>query len=133
MSKLIFDTYAFIKRLTAAGMPLEQAEILSDQQARLIAERLVTKDDLARLEVRVDEKFAHLRNDIGELRKDMDARFELTNKDVDTRFELASKDTDVKLSKLRDTLVAWVIGLFLAQTSLLVGLFKLLPTSSAAV
>lgn len=108
-------------------------EILSDQQAQLIDERLATKDDLARLEVRVDEKFAYLRSDISELRKDMDARFELTNKDTDTRFELASKDTDIKLSKLRDTLVAWIIGLFLTQTSLLVGLFKLLPNSSAAV
>ncbi|UAW63583.1 CCDC90 family protein [Mycoavidus sp. HKI] len=122
MSKLIFDTYEFIKRLTAAGMPLEQAETLSGLQAQLIDERLATKDDLAQLEVRVDEKFSHVHKDISELRKD-----------IDTRFELASKDTDIKLSKLRDTLVAWVIGLFLAQTSLLVGLFKLLPTSSAAV
>ncbi len=109
-----------------------------------MANRPATKDDLAQLEVRVDEKFAYLRNDISELRKDMDARFELTNKDMDTcfgsinkvmdtRFELASKDMDIKLYKLKDTLVAWLIGLFSAQTNLLVGLFKLLPTSSAAV
>ncbi len=156
MSKLIFDTYEFIKRLTAAGMPLEQAEILSDQQAQLIDERLATKNDLARLEVKIDEKFASLNKDMdarfgsinkdmdarfgsmnkdmdarfGSMNKDMDARFESMKKDTDTRFALASKDTDVKLSKLRDTLVAWVIGSFLAQTSLIVGLFKLLPTSS---
>ncbi len=131
-----------------------------------MANRPATKGDLAQLEVRVDEKFAYLRNDISELRKDMDARFELTNKDMDTcfgsinkdmdthfalaskyidtrfelaskdmdtHFELASKDMDIKLYKLKDTLVAWLIGLFLAQTSLLVGLFKLLPTSSVAV
>ncbi|KAG0304900.1 hypothetical protein BGZ97_001309 [Linnemannia gamsii] len=145
MSKLIFDTYEFIKRLTAAGMPLEQAEILSDQQARLIDERLATKNDLARLEVQIDEKFASLNKDMdarfesmnkdidarfGSMNKDIDARFESMKKDTDTHFALASKDTDVKLSKLRDTLVAWVIGSFLAQTSLIVGLFKLLPTSS---
>ncbi len=117
MSKLIFDTYEFIKRLTAAGMPLEQAEILSDQQAQLIDERLATKNDLARLEVQIDEKFASLNKDMdarfgsinkdmdarfGSMNKDMDARFESMKKDTDTRFALASKDTDVKLSKLRD-------------------------------
>lgn len=29
--------------MTAAGMPLEQAEVLAEEQARLIDERLVTK------------------------------------------------------------------------------------------
>lgn len=43
MSALVFDTHAFVKRLTAAGMPLEQAEVLAEEQARLIDERLVTK------------------------------------------------------------------------------------------
>ena len=37
-----FDTHAFVKRLTGAGMPEDQAEILSNGQADLY-ERLVTK------------------------------------------------------------------------------------------
>ncbi len=43
MTTLVFDTHAFVKRLTSAGMPLEQAEILAEEQAKLIDERLVTK------------------------------------------------------------------------------------------
>ena len=34
MATAIFDTHAFVKRLTAAGMPVEQAEILADQSTR---------------------------------------------------------------------------------------------------
>ena len=34
MASAIFDTHAFVKRLTAAGMPVEQAEILADEHAR---------------------------------------------------------------------------------------------------
>ena len=49
----MFDTHAFVKRLTGVGMPEEQAEALADEQARLIDERLVTKDDLERLEQRL--------------------------------------------------------------------------------
>ena len=37
-----FDTHAFVKRLTQAGMPEDQAEVLSNGQADLY-ERLVTK------------------------------------------------------------------------------------------
>ena len=40
---LTFDTHAFVKRLTKAGMPEDQAEILSKGQSDLY-ERLVTKE-----------------------------------------------------------------------------------------
>ena len=38
-----FDTHAFVKRLTAAGMPKSQAEILAQGQADLY-ERLAAKE-----------------------------------------------------------------------------------------
>ena len=46
MNSLVFDTHAFVKRLTGAGMPIEQPEILAEEQARLVDERLATKIDL---------------------------------------------------------------------------------------
>ncbi len=49
MASAIFDTHAFIKRMTAAGMPIEQAEILADEHARLLGEQLATKQDVALL------------------------------------------------------------------------------------
>ena len=42
---LTFDTHAFVKRLTKAGMPEDQAEVLANGQADLY-ERLVTKEHL---------------------------------------------------------------------------------------
>ena len=39
---LTFDTHAFVKRLTKAGMPEDQAEVLANGQSDLY-ERLVTK------------------------------------------------------------------------------------------
>lgn len=53
MASIVFDTHAFVKRLTAVGMPEDQAEALADEQAKLIDERLATKDDLERLEQRL--------------------------------------------------------------------------------
>ena len=60
MSALIFDTHKFIKRLTEAGMPLGQAEVLAEEQAKLIDERLATKDDLKMMELRLTMKMGAL-------------------------------------------------------------------------
>ena len=54
MSIAIFDTHAFVKRLTAAGMPEAQAEILADHSAQLLNEKLATKDDLTLLATKPD-------------------------------------------------------------------------------
>jgi hypothetical protein len=49
MATAIFDTHAFVKRLRAAGMAVEQAETLADEHARLLGEQLATKQDIALL------------------------------------------------------------------------------------
>ena len=51
MSAITFDTHGFVKRLTAAGMPEAQAEVLADEQTNLIENNLATKRDLKELEV----------------------------------------------------------------------------------
>ena len=56
MASLIFDSHAFIKKLTAAGMPETQAEILAEEQVRLIGEHLATKTDLKELEDRLTDR-----------------------------------------------------------------------------
>jgi hypothetical protein len=49
MATAIFDTHAFVKRLTAAGMPVEQAEILAEEHTRVLGEPLATKQDITLL------------------------------------------------------------------------------------
>ena len=51
MAAMMFDTHAFVKELTRAGMPEEQAEVLARSQATLIDEKLATKEDLKKLEL----------------------------------------------------------------------------------
>lgn len=46
MSTLVFDTYAFVKALTQAGMPKKQAEGLARSETTLTDERLATKQGL---------------------------------------------------------------------------------------
>lgn len=51
MAAIMFDTHAFVKELTGAGMPERQAEVLARSQAILIEEKLATKRDLKELEL----------------------------------------------------------------------------------
>ena len=60
MTTITFDTHAFVKKLKAVGFTEEQAEVFAAEQAKLIEDKLATKNDLIELE-------AHLRRDMKEL------------------------------------------------------------------
>ena len=60
MATLAFDTHAFVKELTQAGMPEAQAEVLARSQATLIDEKLATKQDLNELEARLTRDLKEL-------------------------------------------------------------------------
>ena len=80
-----FDTHAFVKRLTGAGMPEDQAEVLANGQSDLY-ERLVTKEyfeftlnheleklkaelkhDIEKVQANLEQVKAELKRDIKEM------------------------------------------------------------------
>ena len=67
MSVAVFNTRAFVKRLTAAGMPEAQAEVLADEQMRLIDDRLATKEDIAKLGAEIAKLETATKADIAKL------------------------------------------------------------------
>lgn len=67
MASLAFDTCAFVKALTQAGMPEERAEVLARSQATVLDEKLATKRDLK-------EPEACLTHDLRELEMRMTLR-----------------------------------------------------------
>lgn len=48
-----FDTLAYAKKLIAAGVPSNQAEVQAEALADIVDERLATKQDLKELESRM--------------------------------------------------------------------------------
>ena len=71
---LTFDTHAFVKSLTGAGMPEDQAEILAKGQSDLY-ERLVTREyfeftlkhELEKLRAELETTKTELKRDIKEM------------------------------------------------------------------
>ncbi len=64
MNATTFDTHGFVKRLTAAGMPERQAEVLADEQSRLLEGHLVTKRDLAEAKAEIMRIIAETKAEI---------------------------------------------------------------------
>ena len=71
MALAAFDTHKYVKRLTAAGMPEPQAEVVADEQRALIEEQLATRQDIKESEAAtrqdIKESEAATRRDIKEL------------------------------------------------------------------
>ena len=74
MSTLIYDTHKFVTRMTQAGMPQPQAEVLAESYVELMETTLATKQDLKDLEGRLTGQMKDLRGEM----KDLEGR--LTNK-----------------------------------------------------
>ena len=131
MASLAFDTHAFVKDLTASGMPTEQAEVLARTYASLLTDRLATKDDIALLRrdiAAMDEKFTGMiaaqdekftamiaaqgekfEAELASLRKEMKGSFVAIDERfaaVDEKFAAQDERFDIKLAALEDRLNA---------------------------
>ena len=68
MSRFAFDTHAFVKRLTRAGMDERQAEALIECQTQLINDSLATKQDMEEVKLDIEE----VKRDIQEVKLDIE-------------------------------------------------------------
>ena len=145
MATLIFDTHAFVRQLTEAGMPEPQAEVLARTQAALIDERLATKEDLQALELRLSNQIkeleARLTNQNKELEarltnqnKELEARLTNQNKELDSRLNSQNRELDARLnhqmremeSRLKYDLTVRLGSMFVVIASLMIAVLKLM-------
>lgn len=110
MTVAIFDTLKLAKRLEAAGMPAPQAAGFAEALSETMTTELATKSDLRELRGWATAEFADVR---GEMRAEFaDVRREMRTGFAEMRTELAMTKTEM---------VRWMVGLFIAQASLTIG------------
>lgn len=94
MASAIFDSHGFVKRLTAAGMPEPQAEILADEQFRLLHEQIATKGDIMTLRSGVAGDIVALRSGVA---GDIEALRSEVARDIEAlRSEMAAMERRIK-------------------------------------
>ena len=129
MSRFAFDTHAFVKRLTRAGMDEQQAEALVECQTQLINDSLATKQDMEEVKLDIEEvkrgiqevklDIEEVKRDIQEVKLDIEEvkrdiqkvklDIEEVKKNIDTlrletKKDIATLKTDMQKMELRLTL-----------------------------
>lgn len=64
MNTIAFDTHSFVKKLKAVGFAEEQAEVFAAEQARLIEDKLATKNDLLEAERNLQRDMKELEHNL---------------------------------------------------------------------
>lgn len=112
--KRSFDSLAFAKRLQANGIfSRDQPEMLAEEQAALIDDRLATKDDIEALRLSTKADIESLRLST---KADIEALRLCTEKDI------AVVRADVEKSKT--DLIKWLVGISFTQLAALIAVIK---------
>ena len=104
-----FDTHAFVKRLTRAGMPEDQAEVLANGQADLY-ERLVTKEYFQfTLNHELEKLRAELKHDIDKVQANLEQIKAELKHDIETTKTELKRDIKEMEQKLTIKLGAFLV------------------------
>jgi hypothetical protein len=103
-----FDTHRFVKRLVDSGLAEKTAEVLADEQSRLLTDNLATKADLMAVKA------------------DLETQLAATKADLETQLAATKADLEVRLAESEVRTVRWMAGLLIAQGGVIVALNSLL-------
>lgn len=131
MTVAVFDTLKLAKRLESAGMPASQAAGFAEALSDVMTSELATKSDLKELRGWATAEFADLRAELKETRawasaEFADVRREMRTGFADVRAEFAVVRTEfakvrTEMAVGRAETIRWMVGLFIAQMSVTVG------------
>ncbi len=101
---IAFDTDRFVKNLTTGGFTEKQAEVLADEQVRLLDGNLATKADLDRVK--------------GELQAEIHA----VDANLQSKIHAVDANLEARIQTVKADLLKWMVGAMTAQTGVIVGL-----------
>ena len=118
-----FDTHRFVKRLVASGLAEETAEVLADEQSRLLTDNLASKNELNTgfIAVRADLEIG-----LAAVRADLEAGLAAVRADLETGLAAVRADFEKTLASTEARLMRWMAGLLIAQGGVIVTLISVL-------
>ncbi len=98
MSTLIYDTHKFITKMTKAGMPQPQAEVLAESHVELMETTLATKQDLKDLKAELTGEMKDLRAELTGEMKDLEGKLTGEMKNLEGKLTGEMKDLEGRLN-----------------------------------
>ena len=129
---MLLDTLQMRRRMREAGFPEEQADVVTEGIANIVAGELATKEDLRELRTEMLDKFAEVRGEIAEVRGELKGEIaevrgeiaELKGEIAEVRGELKGEiaelkntvaDLKVSIADFKTSMAKWVVGLIVAM------------------
>lgn len=97
---LPFDTHRFVQNLVASGFTEKQAEALAYEQVNLLNSNLATKADIESIR----------------------AELETMRLTTESKIEALRLSTEARIEAAKFEMVKWMVGVSVAQSTLIVGL-----------
>ena len=119
MAAIMFDTHAFVKELTQAGMPEQQAEVLARSQTTLIDEKLATKEDLKKLELATKRDLKELEQAMKTDLKELEQAMKTDLKELEQAMKTDLKELELRLTLRLGSMMVIAIGVVAALVKLL--------------
>ena len=118
-----FDTHRFVKRLVESGLAEATAEVLADEQSRLLTDNLASKNELNTgfIAVRADLEIG-----LAAVRADLEAGLAAVRADLETGLAAVRADFEKTLASTEARLMRWMAGLLIAQGGVIVTLISVL-------
>ena len=118
-----FDTHRFVKRLVESGLAEETAEVLADEQSRLLTDNLATKNEL---DTGLAAVRADLEKGLAAVRADLEVGLAGVRADLETGLADVRADFEKGLAATEARLMRWMAGLLIAQGGVIVTLISVL-------
>ena len=118
-----FDTHRFVKRLVESGLAEETAEVLADEQSRLLTDNLATKNEL---DTGLAAVRADLEKGLAAVRADPEVVLAGVRADLETGLADVRADFEKGLAATEARLMRWMAGLLIAQGGVIVTLISVL-------
>ena len=139
-ASIVYDTYAAVSRLTAAGMPEPHAKAVVGEQVHLIQHNLATKADVEQIRAEVETsrletkaeieklrletnaEIAAVRGDVEKLRLETNASIDALRQETKAGIEVLRQEIKANTETAKHDIVRWIVTMGLAIVGILAGL-----------
>ena len=131
MPALTFDTLAYSKDMQEAGFTREQADAMASAnaaafQSMVVSRRLATKDDVERLERKLDNTRRDLESQISSVKNDLELEISSVKNDLELQIGSVKHDLEIKIAESKHDILKWMVTGFITQSALLVAILAFL-------
>ena len=115
---------AYTKSMKSVGFTRQQAEKMAEEQAKLIDERLATKEDMERVNANIEALRLSTKGDTGVLRLSTKADIEALRLATKADMELIRADVEKTAERTKAEILKWMFGQTIVILAAMIGILR---------